>query len=594
MSAPSAGGGRKRLAKTLTLTDTWAIATGAMFSSGFFLLPGVATAQTGTSVVLAYAVAGLLVIPAMLSQIELSTAMPRAGGTYFFIDRALGPMAGTVGGAGAWITLVLKSGFALVGLGAVLTLLLNLPTVAIAAGFGAAFTALNMRGADHSSSIQRILVAVLVGTMSIFIVDGMVHAWGNPAEVAASAWGTDPFFSNGFGGFIATVGLVSVSYAGLTKVASVAEEVRNPDRNLPWGMILALVTATVLYAAGVTVLLMVLPAATLHTDLSPVASAAAVVFDGPLASAGRWIVVAAAVAAFVSTANAGVLAAARYPLAMARDGLAPKAFAAISDSGVPRIGVAVTGVAIIASVLVLDVSSLAKLASAFQLLLFGLICFCVIVMREARIEAYRPGFKSPLYPGMQIAGMIVAVALISAMGLKPVAFTFTVVVLSIAAYLVFARKNIERTGTILHVFRRLGRGATPYVERELGALHAERALEDGDRCADMVGHAVVEPGSPVAALNGKRLREAVLPDHVLVVLVARGGDVFVPTGDDVLREGDRLTIVGRPEALAQIGDAIEAVPTSDPKPAVAGPKSDADSETGPPDDTSGTLEPFPA
>lgn len=75
-----------------------------MFSSGFFLLPGLAAAQTGPSFSLAHLVAGLFILPAMLAVAELSTAMPRAGGAYYFLDRALGPLVGTVGGLGNHLT----------------------------------------------------------------------------------------------------------------------------------------------------------------------------------------------------------------------------------------------------------------------------------------------------------------------------------------------------------------------------------------------------------------------------------------------------------------------------------------------------------
>ena len=83
------------LKKELGLVDVFAISTGAMFSSGFFLLPGVAAAGTGPSVILAYMLAGIFIMPAMLSVAELSTAMPRSGGAYYFLDRALGPLVGT-------------------------------------------------------------------------------------------------------------------------------------------------------------------------------------------------------------------------------------------------------------------------------------------------------------------------------------------------------------------------------------------------------------------------------------------------------------------------------------------------------------------
>ncbi|MEF8797774.1 MAG: amino acid permease, partial [Salinivenus sp.] len=121
------------LKKDLTLYDVYAISTGAMFSSGFFLLPGIAAAETGPSVILAYLVAGILILPSMYSMAELSTAMPKAGGTYYFLDRALGPLAGTVGGLGTWLALVFKSAFALIGMGAYLAIYADVPIKPLAA-----------------------------------------------------------------------------------------------------------------------------------------------------------------------------------------------------------------------------------------------------------------------------------------------------------------------------------------------------------------------------------------------------------------------------------------------------------------------------
>ncbi|MEM6431299.1 MAG: amino acid permease, partial [Deinococcota bacterium] len=83
---------KEKLKRNLGLFDVYAVSTGAMFSSGFFLLPGVAMAETGPSVVLAYLLSSFIIAPAMFSMAELTTAMPRAGGDYYCIDRSLGPL----------------------------------------------------------------------------------------------------------------------------------------------------------------------------------------------------------------------------------------------------------------------------------------------------------------------------------------------------------------------------------------------------------------------------------------------------------------------------------------------------------------------
>src|SRR6056297_3378117 len=156
---PSAADGE--LDKPLGLFDVYAISTGAMFASGFFLLPGVAAAQSGPAVILAYGIASLLMIPTTLAIAELSTTMPRAGGPYYFIDRSFGPAMGTVGGLGVWAVLILKSAFALVGMGAYLGLVFQFPIEPIAIGTTVALAALNMLGAKQGARLQQILVLAL-------------------------------------------------------------------------------------------------------------------------------------------------------------------------------------------------------------------------------------------------------------------------------------------------------------------------------------------------------------------------------------------------------------------------------------------------
>ena len=108
----------KQMKKELDLFSVYAIATGATIASGFFLLPGIAFAKAGPAMVLSYLIAAVPLLPAVCSMAELSTAMPRAGGIYYFLDRSLGPLWGTIGGIGTWLALSFKAAFALIGIGA--------------------------------------------------------------------------------------------------------------------------------------------------------------------------------------------------------------------------------------------------------------------------------------------------------------------------------------------------------------------------------------------------------------------------------------------------------------------------------------------
>ena len=140
--------------------------------------------------------------------------------------------------------------------------------------------------------------------------------------------------------------MVFVSFGGLTKVAAIAEEVRRPGRNIPGGMIAAATVVTLLYVLAALVMVGVLDGKTLAGDLKPMATAGGQLFG----LAGVVLVSAGAMLAFITTANGGILAASRSPLAMSRDGLLPGALARAlmiesrravrtESSGIPGVGI---------------------------------------------------------------------------------------------------------------------------------------------------------------------------------------------------------------------------------------------------------------
>ena len=478
----------QRLEKDLGLFDIFAISTGAMFSSGFFLLPGLAAAQAGPSVILAYLIAGLFIIPAMLSMAELSTAMPRAGGTYYFLDRSLGPMVGTVGGLGTFLALALKSAFALVGMGAYLAIFVEIPIKPLAVALTVGFMAVNVVGAKETSTLQGLLVIILLVVLTFFVAQGIFEVSNLGLGTIADTQLT-PFLPYGLEGLFSTVGFVFVSYAGLTKVASVAEEARDPERDIPLGMILSLLTATAVYVVGVFIMVSVLEPTALHQDLTPVATAGEAFFDWLPEPIGLLLIVAAAIAAFASTGNAGLMSASRYPLAMARDRLVSPAFAKVGRFKTPVRSIVLTGALIIACIVLLNVENIAKLASAFQLLIFMLVNLAVIVMRESRIQSYDPGFRSPLYPWIQILGILIPIALIVLMGWMPIVFTLGVTVFCLLWYRFYAQDHVQRDGAIYHWFERLGRRRYSGLDPELRGIIRERGLRKEDPFDEVVTRA---------------------------------------------------------------------------------------------------------
>ena len=450
------GESQVKLKRELGILDVFCIASGAMISSGLFVLPAIAFGMTGPSVVLAYFLAGVLMVPSMLAKCELVTAMPRAGGTYFYIERSMGALAGTFGGLAGWFSISFKSAFALIGMGVyarvVLPYLSEPQMKMIAVGCCLAFTLLNLLSVRGTGRVQTYLVLLLVGILLAYVAGGLG---------SVSAMHFERFGEKGPRALFAAVGLIFISYGGLTKVASVAEEVRNPGKVIPRGMILAFVAMNLLYvlAVFVTVGVGVLDPTKLDPtqfadpkNLTPLSNGAAE-FMGP---AGSLLLAAAGLLAFITTANAGLLSASRQPLAMSRDDLLPKCFQRVSRRfGTPYVGILVTSAFMIAVILFLDIEDLVKTASTLMLLLFIMVNISLILMRESKIPAYRPTFRAPFYPWLQIAAILIYLFLIFEMGAVPLCITAGFGVAGLVWYFAYGRVRAKRQSALVHVVERI-------------------------------------------------------------------------------------------------------------------------------------------
>ncbi len=465
---------KKKLKKEITLLGVFSIATGTTLSAGFFLLPGLAAQQAGPALILAYVLAAVPLIPAMLSVVELATAMPKAGGVYYFLDRSLGPLVGTIGGIGTWLALILKVAFALIGMGAYISLFIpGLAITPIAIILALALGLLNIFGAKKSGNLQIYLVVGLLSILAYFIGGGLPQL--NYEHF-------NNFFNAGFDSIIATAGLVYISYVGVTKVASLAEEVKNPERNLPLGVFVALGLSILIYILGTTVMVGVVPMEQLVQNLTPVATTAQILFG----EYGMIILSIAAILAFVSVANAGTMSASRYPLAMSRDHIMPTYFRKLGRFDTPVYSIILTVAVIIFLLIFLDPTGIAKLASAFQLLMFALVSLAVIIMRESKIDSYDPGYKSPFYPWLHLFGIVSSLYLIFEMGALPIIFSSGLVIVGGLWYWFYARGNVERNGAIYHIFERLGQQRFKGLDTELRGILKEKGLRKGDPFDEIV------------------------------------------------------------------------------------------------------------
>ena len=482
-----------RLNKTLGLADVFSISAGAMISSGIFILPGLAFANIGPAVFLAYALAGLCALIGTLATIELATAMPLAGGIYFYTGRSMGPLAGTVSGLLNWSAIALKSSFAIFGMSEVIYQFFGIDPVCCGVVLTLLFLLVNLIGTKEAAAAQIVMVILLFATMGAYI------ALGFP-ELKPSRF--SPFFAGGKGvsSLFAEAAFVFVSFGGLLDVASVSEEVKNPRRNLPLGMIGAIIAVAVAYILTLIVTVGVMEPDKLAGSLTPLADAAKKYYG----TAGFSVITFGAMMAFVTTANAGVMAAARFPYAMGRDQLIPSFFSRVyGKRKMPLPALFITGAVMVCAQL-LPLEHLVSVASTVIMLSFILTNGAVIILRESSIHNYRPSFRVPFYPWTPILCMILFGLLIMELGMGAVKISLLITAAGIVLYFLFGRK-VNQEYALLHLIRRITRKRMPLhgLEGELREIVRHRdeiVADDFDHVVEKAREVILDKHCTFASL----------------------------------------------------------------------------------------------
>lgn len=424
------------LERRLNLKAIVVISLAAMLGPGIFVLPGVAVMYAGSQLWLAYLLALVCVVPASLAIGELGTAIPTSGGAYVYIERTFGPLMGTLAGFGLWLALLFKSAFALMGIGAYLVVLVDLPTRETALVLLGCILFLNMFGMGKMSEIISVVVMVALVSLSLLGVWTFMRP-----ETLSLPSGSPP---EDLSSLLLATATVVVSYAGALKIGAVAGEVKNPHQNLPKSIFYSLLIAAGLYVLVACAYIQI-PYLMSEKDLAPIHTLTEHV-------AGKhfgFVMCAVAIFTMVSMANAGVLAASRFPFAMSRDKLLMPIFGHISPrylTPIPAILLSCLTVAGI--ILFFNVEKLAKFASVFQILIFVVLNVTVMVLRETRVQWYKPGFAIPMYPWMPLIGIISGCLFLMSLNQYMIYALASVVLPGALTYFLYSRKRVDRKGVL--------------------------------------------------------------------------------------------------------------------------------------------------
>ncbi len=450
------------LKRRLGLLDVVSISSGAMLS-GLFILPGLAYAISGPGVLVSYLLAGFLALTGMLSQAELTSAMPKAGGAYFFVSRSMGPSVGTIYGLITWLSLCLKSAMELFAVSVFAAVFVGSVMPGIAVVMCLLFLAINLFGVKEAGWIQTVLVFAVCAALAFYAFRGI-------SQVNVNYF--TPFAPDGLHGIVAGAGFMFVSFGGLLKVASIAEEVKDAGTVVPRGMMMSLAIIGVVYLCIIFITVGVVSPSWISGSVTPISLGAGEF----LGSAGGFVFQIVAILSILTAANAGIMAASRYPLALSRDGLLPEIFSHINDRfNTPHISIVATGILIICS-LFFKLEFIIKAASSVLILTYAFSCISIIIMRESRLQNYRPHFRSPLYPWVQIVGIFGFGVLLFQTGVTSVIITLVILFAGGFLQWYYGGIGVNKEFALLHLIERISeRDYTDHVlETELKQIIHER------------------------------------------------------------------------------------------------------------------------
>ncbi len=469
--------GENRLRRILGPVQLTSLGVGAIIGAGIFVATGKAASETaGPALMLSYVVAGITCVFAALCYAEFASMVPVAGSAYTYAYATLGDHYAWIIGWDLILEYAVGSATVANGWSGYLQPVLkkigiefpealrsaplkfdtatgdfvatgsyvDLPAVLIVI----VVTAILVKGIQESASFNTIMV--LVKLAAVFFVIGVGVFFVNPdnwENFAPFGWTGLNFFGNHVAGqtdasgapvgMLAGAAIIFFAYIGFDSVSTHAEEAKNPKRDVPIGIIASLLICTVLYIAVVAVLTGMVP----YNQIDKSAGVSDAFADVGLTWA-QTIISIAGVAGITSVLLVMMLSAPRVLLAMARDGLVPKAF--FSDVHprfqTPWKSTLLIGcfVALMAGTLPID--ALLHLTNIGTLLAFAIVCAAVLIMRKTHPEAARP-FRCPMVPLVPILGVASCLMLMFSLPVENWWRLFTWLGIGFVIYFAYSRRH---------------------------------------------------------------------------------------------------------------------------------------------------------
>ena len=395
-----------------------------MIGAGIFVLTGIAAGVSGPASILAFALNGAVTLLTAFAYAELATAIPEAGGGYAYVRRAFPGAVGFTAGWMLWFAYTVACSLYALGFAGYFWefFIKYLPGLAHATFgvvgengaillvtllVGIAFVRLNARGTGVTGKAENFLTVTKLIVLGVFIVYGLRRVFAAPEQAVASF---NPFFPEGMGGVIVAMGLTFIAFEGYDLIATVAEEIKEPEINIPRATFISLGITMVMYLLILFVSLAAVqppdgrPSWRFLGDYGETAIVRAA--EGFMPAFGVAIIVFGGLLSTMSALNATIMASSRVAFSMGRDRLLPGAMATIHpERRTPHVAIMATGVILLAMALTLPIEAVGSAASLIFLLTFSMVNLSVITLRRKAPELKRR-YKVPFYPVVPILGIV--------------------------------------------------------------------------------------------------------------------------------------------------------------------------------------------
>ncbi len=400
----------------LGLFDASMIGIGAMIGAGIFVLTGIAAGEAGPAAILAFALNGVVTLLTALTYAELASAYPEAGGGYSFIKKAFPGPVGFASGWMLWFSYIIACALYALGFGSYFWEFIHSYFPAFAEGVFDAighqtavvaltlivsllFLYLNAVGTAVTGKVENIITIGKIIILAIFIGFGFKAMFGAGAEATAQF---RPFMPNGFTGVVLAMGLTFIAFEGYDLIATVAEEIRNPEENIPKATMISLSISIAIYL----LILVVCIGAIIPEDGSASWQFLGKYQETAIVKAAARFMPAFGIALIIfggllsttSALNATILASSRVAYSMGRDRMLPARVSTIHpQKRTPQNAIYATGVIVIVMAVAFPIQTVGSAASLMFLLTFALVNLSLIALRRKHPEM-KSRFRVPMYP----------------------------------------------------------------------------------------------------------------------------------------------------------------------------------------------------